>query len=98
MKYQALYPIAHLYSPTRNALSSQIRQCIEAIIQAAKADLGRPAGVGESGMGAYHGKASFDTFSHSKSVLRRKFWLELGWRYAPYTAQKLKQIKGIVTG
>ncbi len=55
-------------------------------------------GVGESGMGSYHGKASFNTFSHFKSVLRREFWLDLGWRYAPYTAQKLKQIKGIVTG
>ena len=55
-------------------------------------------GVGESGIGSYHGKASFDTFSHSKSVLRREFWLDLGWRYAPYTAQKLKQIKGLVTG
>jgi aldehyde dehydrogenase (NAD+) len=55
-------------------------------------------GVGESGIGSYHGKASFNTFSHFKSVLRRGFWLDLGWRYAPYTAQKLKQIKGIVTG
>jgi aldehyde dehydrogenase (NAD+) len=55
-------------------------------------------GVGESGMGSYHGKASFNTFSHFKSVLRREFWLDLGWRYAPYTAQKLKQLKGIVTG
>jgi aldehyde dehydrogenase (NAD+) len=55
-------------------------------------------GVGESGMGVYHGKASFDTFSHYKSVLKRGFWLDLNWRYAPYTAQKLKQIKGIVTG
>jgi aldehyde dehydrogenase (NAD+) len=55
-------------------------------------------GVGESGMGSYHGKASFDTFSHFKSVLKRGFWLDLNWRYAPYTAQKLKQIKGIVTG
>ena len=55
-------------------------------------------GVGESGMGAYHGKASFNTFSHFKSVLRREFWLDLGWRYAPYTTQKLKQLKGIVTG
>jgi aldehyde dehydrogenase (NAD+) len=55
-------------------------------------------GVGESGIGSYHGKASFNTFSHFKSVLRREFWLDLGWRYAPYTAQKLKQIKGIVTG
>lgn len=55
-------------------------------------------GVGESGMGSYHGKASFNTFSHFKSVLRREFWLDLGWRYAPYTAQGLAQIKKIVTG
>jgi aldehyde dehydrogenase (NAD+) len=55
-------------------------------------------GVGESGMGSYHGKASFNTFSHFKSVLRREFWLDLSWRYAPYTAQKLAQIKKIVTG
>jgi aldehyde dehydrogenase (NAD+) len=54
-------------------------------------------GVGESGMGSYHGKASFNTFSHFKSVLHREFWLDLGWRYAPYTIQRLKQIKGIVT-
>ena len=55
-------------------------------------------GVGESGIGSYHGKASFDTFSHFKSVLKRKFWLDLGWRYAPYTAQKVEQLKRIVTG
>jgi aldehyde dehydrogenase (NAD+) len=55
-------------------------------------------GVGESGFGSYHGRASFATFSHFKSVLRREFWLDLGWRYAPYTAEKLKQIRRIVTG
>ena len=55
-------------------------------------------GVGESGIGSYHGKASFDTFSHFKSVLKRNFWLDLDWRYAPYTAQKLEQLKRIVTG
>jgi aldehyde dehydrogenase (NAD+) len=55
-------------------------------------------GVGESGIGSYHGKASFDTFSHWKSVLRREFWLELGWRYAPYNDAKLKQIKKIIAG
>jgi aldehyde dehydrogenase (NAD+) len=55
-------------------------------------------GVGESGIGSYHGKASFDRFSHFKSVLKREFWLDLGWRYAPYTAQKLEQFKRIVTG
>jgi aldehyde dehydrogenase (NAD+) len=53
-------------------------------------------GVGESGMGRYHGKFSFDTFSHDKSVLKRGMWLDLAWRYAPYTAAGIKQIKDIV--
>jgi aldehyde dehydrogenase (NAD+) len=55
-------------------------------------------GVGTSGIGAYHGKASFDTFSHYKSVLKKGLWLDLAWRYAPYTVKKLKQIKDIVNG
>ncbi|WP_017325527.1 aldehyde dehydrogenase [Synechococcus sp. PCC 7336] len=55
-------------------------------------------GVGDSGIGSYHDKASFDTFSHYKSVLKKGFWLDLKWRYAPYTEAGLKQIKRIVTG
>lgn len=54
-------------------------------------------GVGDSGIGAYHGKASFDTFSHFKSVLKRQFWLDLNWRYAPYQG-KLGFLKRVVTG
>ncbi len=53
-------------------------------------------GVGSSGLGRYHGKYSFDTFSHFKSVLKRGMWLDLAWRYAPYTAAQVKQIRGIV--
>ena len=41
-------------------------------------------GVGASGMGTYHGKAGFDTFSHRRSVLRRPFRLDLPFRYPPY--------------
>ena len=41
-------------------------------------------GVGESGMGAYHGKAGFDTFSHTKSIVNKKTWIDLPVRYAPY--------------
>jgi acyl-CoA reductase-like NAD-dependent aldehyde dehydrogenase len=41
-------------------------------------------GVGDSGIGSYHGVASFNTFSHHKSVLKKSFFLELNWRYAPY--------------
>ena len=42
-------------------------------------------GVGESGMGAYHGKIGFDTFSHYKSIVDKKTWMDLPMRYQPYT-------------
>ena len=41
-------------------------------------------GVGESGMGSYHGKTGFDTFSHIKSIVDKKTWLDLPMRYQPY--------------
>lgn len=41
-------------------------------------------GVGNSGIGAYHGKLSFDTFSHKKSIVKKANWLDLPFRYAPY--------------
>lgn len=41
-------------------------------------------GIGSSGMGKYHGKASFDNFTHYKSILKRPFWLDLNFRYPPY--------------
>ena len=50
-------------------------------------------GVGDSGIGNYHGLASFDTFSHYKSVLQRGLWFDLKLRYAPYTQSKLQLIK-----
>ncbi len=49
-------------------------------------------GVGESGMGAYHGKHSFDTFTHQKSILRKSNLLDLKIRYAPY-GDKLNILK-----
>jgi aldehyde dehydrogenase (NAD+) len=52
-------------------------------------------GVGDSGIGSYHGKASFDTFSHQKSVLQKSFLFDLKWRYAPYLG-KLDLIKKII--
>ena len=41
-------------------------------------------GCGASGMGAYHGKFGFDTFSHQKSILDKKTWFDLPMRYQPY--------------
>ena len=49
-------------------------------------------GVGNSGMGNYHGKASFDTFSHQKSILRKAFRPDLNLIYPPYR-NKLKLLK-----
>ncbi|RTY87638.1 aldehyde dehydrogenase [Flavobacterium sp. RSP15] len=52
-------------------------------------------GVGTSGMGAYHGKRSFDTFSHKKAIVKRGTWLDLPIRYAPYK-DKLKTFQKIL--
>lgn len=41
-------------------------------------------GVGESGIGSYHGKVGFETFSHYKSIVDKKTWLDLPMRYQPY--------------
>ena len=41
-------------------------------------------GVGESGMGAYHGRAGFEAFSHQKSIVDKKTWMDLPMRYQPY--------------
>lgn len=54
-------------------------------------------GVGESGMGAYHGKTGFDTFSHFKSlVFKSKKGLDINVRYQPYTKSKEKLVKTIM--
>jgi aldehyde dehydrogenase (NAD+) len=50
-------------------------------------------GVGPSGMGAYHGKAGFDVFSHEKSVLKKPTKLDPPILYPPYTSLKTKLIK-----
>ena len=59
--------------------------CInDTIIHLATSEMGF-GGVGESGMGAYHGKKSFETFSHEKSIVNKSTWLDLPMRYQPYT-------------
>ncbi len=49
-------------------------------------------GVGESGMGGYHGKTSFDTFSHKKSIVKKSNLVDLTLRYPPYK-NKLKILR-----
>ena len=50
-------------------------------------------GFGESGMGAYHGKTGFDTFSHYKSIVDKKTWLDLPMRYQPYRKMHEKMVR-----
>lgn len=58
--------------------------CInDTIIHLATSEMGF-GGVGESGMGSYHGKEGFDVFSHTKSIVDKKTWMDLPMRYQPY--------------
>ena len=50
-------------------------------------------GVGNSGMGSYHGKRTFETFSHAKSVVKKYTWLDIKMRYQPYTEWKDKLVR-----
>ena len=50
-------------------------------------------GVGQSGMGSYHGQKSFDTFSHEKSIVDKKTWMDMPVRYMPYTKLKGKLLR-----
>ena len=67
--------------------------CInDTIIHLATSNMGF-GGVGASGMGSYHGKAGFDTFSHKKSIVDKKTWMDLPMRYQPYKSIHDKLIK-----
>ncbi len=53
-------------------------------------------GVGESGMGSYHGETGFLEFSHVRSIVDRKTWFELSTRFQPYTKGKLDFLKRVL--
>ncbi len=53
-------------------------------------------GIGNSGIGNYHGKFGFEAFSHQKAVLNRATWGEPNFKYPPYTEDKLKWIKKLL--
>lgn len=64
----------------------------DTIIHLATTNMGF-GGVGASGMGAYHGKTGFDAFSHHKSIVDKKTWLDLPMRYQPYTPLQEKLVR-----
>ena len=59
--------------------------------------IGNPAmafgGVGESGMGGYHGRSTFETFSHRKAVLKRGFKFDIKLMYPPYSERMTRFVK-----
>lgn len=59
----------------------------DTVVHLATSEMGF-GGVGASGMGSYHGKKSFDTFSHEKSILKKHLWIDLPLRYQPFSGWK----------
>ncbi|MDD3796290.1 MAG: aldehyde dehydrogenase family protein, partial [Lachnospiraceae bacterium] len=88
---QRPHPLAlYLFSSSRRTIRYVTERCRfgggcvnDTIIHLATSYMGF-GGTGESGMGAYHGRTGFDTFSHQKSIVDKKTWLDLPMRYQPY--------------
>lgn len=85
------HPLAlYLFTSDKTVMKQITEQCSfgggcinDTIIHLATSHMGF-GGFGESGMGSYHGKAGFDTFTHYKSIVDKKTWLDLPMRYQPY--------------
>lgn len=84
-------PLAlYFFSEDRHKIKEVTERCSygggcinDVVIHLATSEMGF-GGVGESGMGSYHGKAGFEAFSHTKSIVDKKTWLDLPMRYQPY--------------
>jgi len=94
------HPLAlYLFSEDRQVQERFLRSvpfgggCLnDTIIHLATSRMGF-GGVGQSGMGAYHGRRSFDTFSHEKSIVNKSTWMDLPVRYMPYGKLKDKLLR-----
>ncbi len=84
-------PLAlYIFSSNKETVRKVTAECAfgggcvnDVVIHLATSNMGF-GGVGESGMGAYHGKTGFDTFSHKKSIVDKKNFIDLPMRYQPY--------------
>lgn len=94
------HPLAlYFFSKDKRAIKMVTEQCQfgggcinDTIIHLATTKMGF-GGVGASGMGAYHGQRGFDTFSHRKSIVDKKTWLDLPMRYQPYRPLYAKLVR-----
>ena len=88
-------PLAcYIFARNKKLINYLIRQigfgggCInDTLIHLSSSYLGF-GGFKESGLGSYHGKAGFYTFSHTKSIIDKKLWINLPMRYSPYSKRK----------
>ncbi len=93
-------PLAlYVYSENKRNINKILSTCQfgggcinDGVVHLATSEMGF-GGVGESGMGAYHGKVGFDTFSHKKSILDKKTFLDMPMRYQPYKKSYVAMIK-----
>ena len=84
-------PLAlYLFSEDKERMKEVSQRCSygggcmnDTLIHLATSEMGF-GGVGESGMGAYHGRDGFNAFSHTKSIVEKKTWIDLPIRYQPY--------------
>ena len=66
--------------------------CInDVVIHLATSSMGF-GGVGESGMGGYHGRDGFEAFSHTKSIVDKKTWMDLPMRYQPFKSKLYEKL------
>lgn len=94
------HPLAlYLFTSSKTAAKKVTARCgfgggciNDTIIHLATTEMGF-GGFGESGMGSYHGKTGFDTFTHYKSIVDKKTWLDLPMRYQPYRKMHGKMVR-----
>ena len=94
------HPLAlYLFTSSKTAAKKVTARCgfgggciNDTIIHLATTEMGF-GGFGESGMGSYHGKTGFDTFTHYKSIVDKKTWLDLPMRYQPYRKMHEKMVR-----
>lgn len=93
-------PLAfYIFSSNKNNIKALTERCSfgggcvnDTIIHLATSEMGF-GGVGESGMGSYHGLDGFNAFSHSKSIVDKKTFIDLPMRYQPYKSVYYKLIR-----
>jgi len=107
-RYEELIPLLHskakplafyVFSENKIHIEELTSRCAfgggcvnDVVIHLATSEMGF-GGVGESGMGSYHGKEGFHAFSHTKSIVDKKTWMDLPMRYQPYKNLSFKLLK-----